>query len=74
MIMEMKESHIILDVRTPKEFAKAHIPGAINIPYDTIDDDVRAAIEKAGEDEVVFSIGSLYFSADIKNAAKRVLG
>lgn len=42
--------------------------------YDTIDDGVRAAIEKAGEDEVVFSIGSLYFSADIKNAAKRVLG
>lgn len=40
MIMAMKENHIILDVRTPKEFAKAHIPGAINIPYDTIDDDI----------------------------------
>jgi rhodanese-related sulfurtransferase len=24
---------IILDVRTPEEFAAGHIPGAINIPY-----------------------------------------
>ena len=33
-------NHIILDVRTPKEYAKAHIPGAINIPNDTIDPSV----------------------------------
>lgn len=26
-------SMIILDVRTPEEFAAGHVPGAINIPY-----------------------------------------
>ncbi len=27
---------LLLDVRTPDEFAKGHVPGAINIPYDEI--------------------------------------
>ena len=37
-ITVMKESHgyIILDVRTPVEFAEKHIPGAINVPNETI--------------------------------------
>src|SRR5438093_10520872 len=26
-------NHVVLDVRTPEEFAKGHIPGAINIDY-----------------------------------------
>lgn len=26
----------LVDVRTPEEFAEAHIPGATNIPYDEI--------------------------------------
>ena len=40
-ITVMKESHgyIILDVRTPAEFAEKHIPGAINIPNETIGTD-----------------------------------
>ncbi len=29
-------SVIVVDVRTPEEFARAHVPGAINIPYDTL--------------------------------------
>ena len=35
-IMEEKSGYIILDVRTPAEFADKHIPGAINIPNETI--------------------------------------
>jgi phage shock protein E len=26
----------VVDVRTPDEFAKGHVPGAVNIPYDEI--------------------------------------
>ena len=35
-MMEEESSYIILDVRTPEEFADKHIPGALNIPNETI--------------------------------------
>ena len=35
-IMEKETGYIILDVRTTSEFAEKHIPGAINIPNETI--------------------------------------
>jgi len=35
-IMESESNYIILDVRTPEEFAEKHIPDAINIPNETI--------------------------------------
>ena len=35
-MMEEENDYIILDVRTPEEFAEKHIPDAINIPNKTI--------------------------------------
>ena len=35
-MMEEGSGYIILDVRTPGEFEERHIPGAINIPNETI--------------------------------------
>ena len=35
-MMEAESGYIILDVRTPEEFAAGHIPGAINVPNETI--------------------------------------
>ena len=35
-IMEAETGYLILDVRTPEEFAESHIPGAVNIPNETI--------------------------------------
>ena len=35
-MMEEESGYVILDVRTPEEFADKHIPGAINIPNETI--------------------------------------
>ena len=35
-IMEEEKNYIILDVRTVAEFNEKHIPGAINIPNETI--------------------------------------
>lgn len=36
IIMDEEKGYIILDVRTPDEFADKHIPNAINIPNETI--------------------------------------
>jgi len=35
-LMEEETGYLILDVRTPEEFSERHIPGAINIPNETI--------------------------------------
>ena len=35
-MMEEESDYIILDVRTPEEFAAGHIPDAINIPNESI--------------------------------------
>ena len=35
-MMEGESSYIILDVRTAQEYSEKHIPGAINIPNETI--------------------------------------
>ena len=35
-MMEEESDYIILDVRTAAEFAEKHIPGALNIPNETI--------------------------------------
>ena len=31
-----EEGYILLDVRTPKEYADGHIPNAVNLPNETI--------------------------------------
>ena len=35
-IMEEESNYIILDVRTPEEYASGHIPGAINVANEMI--------------------------------------
>ena len=35
-MMEEESTYIILDVRTTEEYSEKHIPGAINIPNETI--------------------------------------
>lgn len=37
-MMETETGYIILDVRTPEEYAERHIPGAVNVPNETISD------------------------------------
>jgi len=50
-MMEQETDYIILDVRTPEEFAQEHIPGAINVPNETIRK--KAIPELPREDQLI---------------------
>lgn len=43
-MMEKENGYIILDVRTPEEFAERHIPGAVNVPNESIGSDAIAQL------------------------------
>lgn len=51
-MMEEETDYIILDVRTPEEFAEAHIPNAINVPNEVIGEDAIPELPK--EDQMIF--------------------
>lgn len=46
----------VLDVRTPQEYAQGHVPGAKNIPVDTLADQL-AQLDKAAEVYVICQSG-----------------
>ncbi len=50
-MMENESDYIILDVRTPEEFAEKHIPDAINVPNETISDEPIPELPK--EDQLI---------------------
>ena len=46
---------IVLDVRTPKEYASGHIEGAINLPLDDLNDHTaKAALPNKNREVVVY--------------------
>ena len=47
-------SMIILDVRTPEEFAKGHVPGAINIPYTHLPARISEVADASDKDIVLY--------------------
>ena len=67
-IEQQDASIIILDVRTPEEFATGHIPGAVNIPYTHLP--ARASqLSDAGDKDIV-----LYCATGVRSqlAAERM--
>lgn len=47
-------SLVILDVRTPEEFAEGHVPGAINIPHDKLADRIGELMNDKNKDVVLY--------------------
>ena len=45
---------VLLDVRTPEEFAAGHIPGAINVPYDELASRLAELAEYRDAEVVVY--------------------
>ena len=47
-------SLVVLDVRTPQEFAEGHVPGAINIPHDQVEARLAELAGARDKDLVVY--------------------
>lgn len=50
-LMADYDDEIVLDVRTPEEYAEAHIPGAINVPNEEIGEEPIA--ELPDKDQII---------------------
>ncbi len=37
----LREGALVVDVRTPQEYAEGHLPGAVNVPLGEIAEDIR---------------------------------
>jgi phage shock protein E len=48
------DSFVIIDVRTPAEFAQGHVPGAINIPVDQVANRVGELASAKNKDVVLY--------------------
>lgn len=53
-IEKQDTSMVILDVRTPEEFAAGHVPGAINIPYTHLPSRISEVADAADKDIIVY--------------------
>jgi phage shock protein E len=51
-VLALDADLLVLDVRTPEEYASGHVPGARNIPYDRIEESLPS-LESARQQDVV---------------------
>ena len=51
-LMDISEDYVILDTRTQEEYDVAHIPGAILIPYDEINEKAKEML--IDKDQLIF--------------------
>lgn len=45
---------VVLDVRTPREYASGHVPGAINIPVDQLSEKINTLRARDNAETVVY--------------------
>lgn len=53
-MMEKQKDFVILDVRREEEYEKGHIPQAILLPLDTIEEDASAVLPKKEQTILVY--------------------
>lgn len=59
---------VVIDARTPEAYAKAHVPGSINLPHGKIDDTTTVSLAK--DKVLVTYCEGVFCNASTKAAAK----
>jgi rhodanese-related sulfurtransferase len=62
------QGFVVVDCRSPASFAKGHIPGAINLPYRTMNAETTAKLPK--EKVIVTYCTSVHCNASTKGALR----
>jgi phage shock protein E len=52
--LQQSDKPVVLDVRTPEEFAAGHVPGARNIPHDVLAERIAELADARGSEVVVY--------------------
>jgi tRNA 2-selenouridine synthase len=66
--IEQSKQHLLLDVRSPSEFAHAHMPGAINLPLFTDEErKVVGTLYKQKSKEAAIKEGLVFFGVKMKS-------
>ena len=56
VLMQREQDYLILDVRTPEEFAEGHIPHAINIPMDAFGEEAPRELPDRNQTIFVYCV------------------
>ena len=67
-IQKGETGFIVIDARTPESYARGHVPGAVNLPYRTINAQTTAGLSK--DKVLVIYCAGVYCNASTKAAAK----
>lgn len=71
--LELRQTHLIIDVRSPAEFAHAHIQGAYNLPlFDNEERKVVGTAYKQQSREQAIKIGLDYFGVKMRGMVEQV--
>ncbi len=54
--LEADESILLIDVRTPEEFAQSHIPNSISIPLNRIEADIGKVAQDKNAEMIVYCL------------------
>ena len=58
-MMAEEKDYVLLDVRTPEEYESGHIPGAISMPHDTIQETPPAGLPDKNQLILVYCQGGM---------------
>lgn len=57
------DAPLILDVRSPAEYAQGHIPGAINVPHDQVAAHAAELASRGGRGVVIYCLSGMRAAA-----------